>query len=103
MTLTVSKRAEKAGEDTAKSAKEKAVRIRSRVETDEDLRRNLVIGGVSAVAAIAVGVGGYFIFKRRDDIKKSLKDARDTIKEKIEHHGGTKPGGTAGDAPTQQQ
>ncbi|GLC43143.1 hypothetical protein PLESTB_000858600 [Pleodorina starrii] len=97
MTLNITKKAERAGEDTAKSAKEKTERARTRIETDEDLRRKLIIGGISALGAIAVGVGGYFIFKRRDDIKKSLKDARDTIKEKIEHHG-TKPGATGGAA-----
>ncbi|EFJ40849.1 hypothetical protein VOLCADRAFT_99302 [Volvox carteri f. nagariensis] len=95
MTTPISRKAEKAGEDTAKVAKEKTDRIRTRVETDEDFRRKLIIGGVSALGAVALGVGGYVIFKRRDDIKKSLKDARDTIKEKIEHHG-TKPGPAGG-------
>ncbi|KXZ53073.1 hypothetical protein GPECTOR_8g66 [Gonium pectorale] len=88
-------KAEKAGEDTVKCAKEKTQRARTRVETDEDLRRNLIIGGIATLAAGVVGVGGWFLFKKRDDIKKGLKDARDTIKDKLEHHSNKPTAGAA--------
>ncbi|PNH05616.1 hypothetical protein TSOC_008094 [Tetrabaena socialis] len=83
--MSFSAKAEKAGEDTVKSAKSKANRVRTRLETDENLRRNLLIGGITTLVAGVVGLGGWFLFKRRDDIKKGLKGARDTIKEKIDH------------------
>ncbi|PNW85816.1 hypothetical protein CHLRE_03g204200v5 [Chlamydomonas reinhardtii] len=86
MTRSLTHRAEKAGEDTANCAKTGTRRVRNRLQTDEDLRRNLIIGGIVALGTAAVGTLGWFIFKRRDDIKKSLKDAKHKIQEKIEHH-----------------
>ncbi|KAG2498481.1 hypothetical protein HYH03_003734 [Edaphochlamys debaryana] len=88
---TLAEKAEKTGEKHAKVAEEKTRRVRNRLATDEDLRRRLLIGGVAALATAAVGVGSWFLFKKRDSIKKGLKDARDTINEKIHHHGGPKP------------
>lgn len=40
-------------------------RVRNRLQTDEDLRRNLIIGGIVALGTAAVGTLGWFIFKRR--------------------------------------
>ncbi|KAG2436893.1 hypothetical protein HXX76_006412 [Chlamydomonas incerta] len=86
MTRSLTQKAEKAGEDTANRAKKETRRARNRLETDEDLRRNLIIGGIAALGTAAIGTLGWFIFKRRDDIKQSLKDAKHKIQEKIEHH-----------------
>ncbi len=39
--------------------------MRSRLETDDDLRRNLILGGIAVLGTAAVGALGWLIFKRR--------------------------------------